>query len=65
MLAQLDDPVTLLRLADVATREVNPDTSVGAAQQDGTAYSVVQTRSAAANICSGLPDANPDTGAPG
>jgi LCP family protein required for cell wall assembly len=43
----------------------NPDNSVGAAQQDGTAYSVVQTRSAAANICSGLPDANPDTGAPG
>jgi len=43
----------------------NPDTSVGAAQQDGTSYSVVQTRSAAANICSGLPDANPDTGAPG
>jgi LytR cell envelope-related transcriptional attenuator len=43
----------------------NPDTSVGAAQQDGTSYSVVQTRSAAANICSDLPDANPDTGAPG
>ena len=42
----------------------NPDTSVGAAQQDGTAYSVVQTRSAAANICSGLPDSNPDTGTP-
>jgi LCP family protein required for cell wall assembly len=43
----------------------NPDTSVGAAQQDGTSYSVVQTRSAAANICSGLPDSNPDTGTPG
>jgi LCP family protein required for cell wall assembly len=42
----------------------NPDTSVGAAQQDGTSYSVVQTRSAAANICSGLPDSNPDTGTP-
>lgn len=42
----------------------NPDTSVGAAQQNGTSYAVVQTRSAAANICSGLPDANPDTGTP-
>jgi LCP family protein required for cell wall assembly len=37
----------------------NPNTSVGAAQQDGTSYSVVQTRSAAANICAGLPDSNP------
>jgi LCP family protein required for cell wall assembly len=37
----------------------NPDTSVGAAQQNGTSYAVVQTRSAAANICSGLPDSNP------
>jgi hypothetical protein len=24
----------------------------------------IETRNAAANICSGLPDANPDTGAP-
>jgi LCP family protein required for cell wall assembly len=38
----------------------NPNTSVGAAQQNGTSYAVVQTRSAAANICSGLPDSNPD-----
>jgi LCP family protein required for cell wall assembly len=38
----------------------NPDTSVGAAQQNGTSYAVVQTRSAAANICSGLPDSNPN-----
>jgi LCP family protein required for cell wall assembly len=37
----------------------NPNTSVGALQQDGTSYSVVQARSAAANICSGLPDSNP------
>jgi LCP family protein required for cell wall assembly len=37
----------------------NPNSSVGAAQQNGTSFSVVQTRSAAANICSGLPDANP------
>jgi LCP family protein required for cell wall assembly len=42
----------------------NPNTSVGAAQQAGTSFSVVQTRSAAANICSGLPDSNPDTGTP-
>lgn len=43
----------------------NPNTSVGADQSDGTSQAVVQTRSAAASICSGLPDANPDTGSPG
>jgi len=37
----------------------NPDTTVGALQQDGTGYTVVQSRSAAQNICSGLPDASP------
>jgi LCP family protein required for cell wall assembly len=42
----------------------NPNTSVGAAQQAGTSFSVVQTRSAAANICASLPDSNPDTGTP-
>jgi LytR cell envelope-related transcriptional attenuator len=39
----------------------NPQTSVGALQQDGTGYNVVQSRSAAQNICSGLPDSNPDS----
>jgi LCP family protein required for cell wall assembly len=39
----------------------NPQTSVGALQQDGTGYDVVQSRSAAQNICSGLPDSNPDS----
>jgi hypothetical protein len=48
------DPRTSLGISN------NPNTSVGAAQQNGTSYAVVQTRSAAANICSGLPDSNPD-----
>jgi len=39
----------------------NPQTTAGALQQQGTGYQVVQSRSAAQNICSGLPDSNPDS----